>query len=77
MRNGRRTVFVSVDDGTGLANVVFFPDAQDWIKNAVFRTNYLLIRGTTRRSGARGVSVTGHMAWDLTVVPQHSKHMKI
>ncbi|OAX59467.1 hypothetical protein A5N15_07200 [Rothia kristinae] len=25
----------------------------------------LLIRGTTRRTGPRGISVTAHQAWDL------------
>lgn len=65
MRSGRRTVFVTLDDGTGLSNIVFFPDAQERIKNKVFRTTYMLVRGTTRRSGARGISVTGHSAWDL------------
>lgn len=65
MRGGRRTVFVSLDDGTSLANVVFFHDAQERIKNAVFRTQYMLVRGVLRRSGARGVSITGDMAWDL------------
>ena len=69
MRNGRRTVFVSLDDGTGLSNLVFFPDAQARIKNKIFRTNYMLVRGTTRRSGAKGISVTGHMAWDLLELP--------
>ncbi|MFC4245155.1 DNA polymerase III subunit alpha [Gryllotalpicola reticulitermitis] len=65
MRNGRRTVFITLDDGTGLANVVLFPDAQEKAGNRIFRTSYLLIRGRTRRSGARGISVTGEMAWDL------------
>lgn len=69
MRNGRRTVFVSLDDGTGLSNLVFFPDAQERIKNKIFRTNYMLVRGTTRRSGAKGISVTGQMAWDLLDLP--------
>lgn len=70
MRNGRRTVFVTLDDGTGLANLVFFPDAQERIKNRVFRTTYMLVQGTTRRSGAKGISVTGHMAWDLSSLPR-------
>lgn len=69
MRNGRRTVFVSLDDGTGLSNIVFFPDAQERVKNRVFRTAYMLVRGRTRRQGARGVSITGAMAWDLTNLP--------
>jgi len=66
MRGGRRVVFVSLDDGTGpVANVVFFHDAQERIGGPVFQTRHLLVRGRTRRSGAKGVSVTGDMLWDL------------
>ncbi len=66
MRGGKRVVFVSLDDGTGpVSNVVFFHDVQEQIGSGVFQTHYLLVRGTTRRSGARGVSVTGAAAWDL------------
>ena len=65
IRGGGRVVFVSLDDSTGISNVVFFADAQARIKEKTFRTAYLLVRGTTRRSGARGISVTGHEAWDL------------
>ncbi len=68
MRNGRRTIFVTLDDGTAVANLVFFPDAQERIKGAVLFTDYLIVRGTTRRSGAGGISVTGHLAWDLVDV---------
>lgn len=66
MRDGKRVVFVSLDDGTGpVSNVVFFRDVQEQIGSGVFQTHYMLVRGTTRRSGARGVSVTGTAAWDL------------
>ncbi|TFB63463.1 hypothetical protein E3N86_04595 [Cryobacterium sp. Hz7] len=65
MRSGKRVVFLSLDEGSGLvSNVVFFHDAQAAI-GAVFRTHYVLIRGRTRRTGARGVSVTGEQMWDL------------
>lgn len=69
MRSGHRVVFVSLDDGTGVSNTVFFPDAQERIKNKVFRTNYMLVRGVTKREGARGISVVGSMAWDLLALP--------
>ena len=69
MRGGRRVVFVSLDDGTGpVANVVFFHDAQERIGGGVFQTDLMLVRGRTRRSGARGVSVTGEGMWDLVTV---------
>lgn len=71
MRGGKRVVFVSLDDGTGpVSNIVFFHDAQEQLGSGVFQTHYLIIKGETRRSGARGVSVTGTDAWDLLYV-QH------
>ena len=74
MRNGRRVVFVSLDDGTGpVSNVVFFHDAQERIGGPVFHTGQLLVRGRTRRSGAKGVSVTGENLWDLTDVARRVK----
>ncbi|MGO2655666.1 MAG: DNA polymerase III subunit alpha [Pseudoclavibacter sp.] len=68
MRGGRRVVFVSLDDGTGVSNIVFFAEAQERIRSGVFRTQLMLVRGVTRRSGARGISVTGSMAWNLVDV---------
>jgi error-prone DNA polymerase len=69
MRGGRRVVFVSLDDGTGpVSNVVFFHDAQERIGGGVFQTDLMLVSGRTRRSGARGVSVTGEGMWDLVTV---------
>lgn len=65
MRGGQRVVFVSLDDGTGLGNVVFFHDAQQRIRNPIFRAQVMLVQGVTRRSGPRGISVTGQMAWSL------------
>nr|WP_237399620.1 DNA polymerase III subunit alpha [Rathayibacter iranicus] len=66
MRGGKRVVFVSLDDGTGpVSNIVFFHDAQEQIGSGVFQTHYMLVKGRTRRAGARGVSVTGDQAWDL------------
>jgi error-prone DNA polymerase len=76
-RSGKRVVFASVDDGSGpLANVVFFSDAQEKYGGAVFHTRYMLIRGVTRRSGAKGVSVTADDVWDLLEVGERVKARK-
>ena len=73
MRSGGRVVFVSLDDGTGpVSNVVFFHDAQERVGGRVFATRYLLVRGRTRRSGAKGVSVTGENLWDLLEIARQS-----
>ncbi|SIM77219.1 Uncharacterised protein [Mycobacteroides abscessus subsp. abscessus] len=65
MKSGKRVVFVSVDDGTGCVDAAFFDDAQALSGPELFGTPMLLIRGTTRRTGPRGISVTAHQAWDL------------
>ncbi|QQC59695.1 DNA polymerase III subunit alpha [Rothia kristinae] len=65
MKSGKRVVFVSVDDGTGCVDAAFFDDAQALSGPELFGTPMLLIRGTTRRTGPRGISVTAQQAWDL------------
>jgi error-prone DNA polymerase len=66
MRGGRRVVFISVDDGTGCVDSVFFHEAQELAGSLLFGTRLLLIRGTTRRTGPRGISISASMAWDLS-----------
>ncbi|TDT80407.1 DNA polymerase III alpha subunit [Arthrobacter sp. AG258] len=65
MRGGRRVVFISIDDGTGCVDSVFFHEAQESAGPLLFGTRLLLIRGTTRRTGPRGISLSASMAWDL------------
>lgn len=65
MRGGRRVVFISIDDGTGCVDSVFFHEAQENAGPLLFGTRLLLIRGTTRRTGPRGISLSASMAWDL------------
>ncbi|GAB5079000.1 DNA polymerase III subunit alpha [Arthrobacter sp. AD-310] len=66
MRGGRRVVFISIDDGTGCIDSVFFHEAQENAGPLLFGTRLLLIRGTTRRTGPRGISLSASMAWDLS-----------
>jgi error-prone DNA polymerase len=66
MRGGRRVVFISIDDGTGCVDSVFFHEAQELAGPLLFGTRLLLIRGNTRRTGPRGISISATMAWDLS-----------
>jgi error-prone DNA polymerase len=68
MRGGRRVVFISIDDGTGCVDSVFFHEAQERVGSLLFGTRLLLIRGTTRRTGPRGISLSASMAWDLSEI---------
>lgn len=65
MRGGKRVVFISVDDGTGCIDATFFDDVQQRTGPLLFNTRMLLIHGTTRRTGPRGISVQALNAWDL------------
>ncbi|WP_081737024.1 DNA polymerase III subunit alpha [Arthrobacter sp. MA-N2] len=69
MRGGKRVVFISVDDGTGCVDATFFSDAQEKVAPPIlFSTNLLLIEGTTRRTGLRGMSLQASNAWDLSTI---------
>jgi error-prone DNA polymerase len=66
MRGGRRVVFISIDDGTGCVDATFFQEAQEKSGPLLFGTRMLLIRGLTRRTGPRGISLQALEAWDLS-----------
>lgn len=65
MRSGKRTVFISLDDGTGCADVTFFEEAQQQAGPLLFGTQLLVIRGSIRRTGEKGLSLQADAAWDL------------
>lgn len=67
MHGGKRVVFISIDDGTGCIDATFFADAQKDVDPPIlFNTRLLLIEGTTRRTGPRGMSLQATGATDLT-----------
>ncbi|MGO1497390.1 DNA polymerase III subunit alpha [Agrococcus casei] len=65
MRSGKRVVFISFDDGHGVADCTFFDDAQQRVGPLLFGTKLMVVHGRTRRTGARGVSVQADNAFDL------------
>ena len=65
MRSGKRVVFISLDDGTGCSDSTFFEEAQNATGPLLFGTRLLVIRGRTRRTGERGISIEAERAWDL------------
>ncbi len=54
MRGGRRVVFISIDDGTGCVDSVFFHEAQEQSGPLLFGTRLLLIRGNHPADRAAG-----------------------
>lgn len=73
-RNGKRVVFLSLDDGTGCADVTFFDDAQQHAGPLLFTNSLLLVAGKTRRTGQRGISVVAENAWSLIDIAREYEH---
>jgi error-prone DNA polymerase len=65
VRSGKRVIFLTLDDGYGCSDSTFFSDAQADYANVLYSTSLLLVRGVTRRTGARGISIRATGAWDL------------
>jgi error-prone DNA polymerase len=65
IRSGRRVVFLTLDDSTGPVDATFFEDAQDPYASTVFGGWLLMVRGVTRRTGPRGISIRATGCWDL------------
>ncbi|WP_370670778.1 helix-hairpin-helix domain-containing protein, partial [Janibacter anophelis] len=68
IRSGRRVVFLTVDDASGPVDATFFEDVQGPYAATVFHSWLLLVRGTIRRAGPRGVSVLASGAWELSTL---------
>lgn len=68
IRSGRRVVFLTVDDSTGPVDATFFEDVQGPYAATIFHSWLLLVRGTVRRAGPRGVSVLASGAWELSTL---------
>jgi len=66
IRSGRRVVFVTLDDATGPVDATLFEDAQAGYAATVFHSWLLVIRGTIRRTGPRGISLNANAAWELS-----------
>ncbi|MFE9249206.1 DNA polymerase III subunit alpha [Streptomyces sp. NPDC007088] len=65
IRSGRRVVFTTLDDGSGLVDIAFFDDSHERCAHTVFHSWLLLVRGTVQRRGPRSFSVVGTVAWNL------------
>ena len=65
VRSGRRVIFLTLDDGTGCSDATFFENTQLHSGRVLYHSKLLIVHGVTRRTGARGVSILAHCAWDL------------
>lgn len=65
IRSGKRVIFTTLDDGTGLVDLAFFDDSHDACAHTVFHSWLLLVRGVVQRRGPRSLSVVGAAVWNL------------
>jgi error-prone DNA polymerase len=65
MRSGKRTVIISLDDGTGVIDTAFFDEAQNQTGSGLFTARTIIIHGHTQRTGETGISVQTDEAYDL------------
>jgi error-prone DNA polymerase len=73
IRSGKRVAFVTLEDSTGPVDATFFEEAQDQYAPTLFHSWLLLVSGTVRRTGPRGVSILANGCWELSEVYQHWK----
>ncbi|MFJ9893666.1 OB-fold nucleic acid binding domain-containing protein, partial [Streptomyces sp. NPDC091280] len=65
--SGKRIIFVTLEDGSGLVDLAFFEDSDEQVAHTVFHSGMLLVRGTVETRGPRR-TVVGEMVWDLDEV---------
>ncbi|MEV7727851.1 DNA polymerase III subunit alpha [Streptomyces sp. NPDC087917] len=65
IRSGKRVIFSTLDDGTGLVDLAFFDDSQEACAHTVFHSFLLLVRGVVQRRGPQSLSIVGSAAWNL------------
>jgi len=73
IRSGKRVAFITLEDSTGPIDATFFEEAQDQYAATLFHSWLLLVSGTVRRTGSRGVSILANGCWELSEVYQHWK----
>jgi error-prone DNA polymerase len=69
VRSGKRVLFLSLDDGYGCSDATFFPDvlSTSTYAQTLYSTSLFLVRGATRRTGERGISIRATGVWDLRI----------
>ena len=65
-RNGNRVVYVIMEDGTGIADVIVFSDVQEKCGQVLFREGWLSVKGKVQKRGPKATSI---IAEELTPLP--------
>jgi error-prone DNA polymerase len=73
IRSGHRTLFLTLEDETGLAEVVVFNDIYLKYGRVLKEATYLLIEGELQNNDERGLAVVAHVVHDLAKVLRSSR----
>jgi error-prone DNA polymerase len=65
VRSGKRVIFLTLNDGHGCSDATFFSDVATEYLSTIYTSELVLLRGITRRTGARGISIRATGIWDL------------
>jgi len=57
-KSGKRVMFITMEDETGLLDVVAFPKAQEGFARAILTSEVLTVEGRLQRQGKNGLSVS-------------------
>jgi error-prone DNA polymerase len=67
--SGKRIIFTTLEDGSGLVDLVFFEDSHAACAHTVFHSGLLLVGGQIQVRGGRP-AIVGQVAWDLDEVAE-------
>lgn len=56
-RNGKRVVYMIMEDRTGIADVTVFSDIQEKCGHVLFRADWLAVKGKVQRREKKAVSI--------------------
>jgi error-prone DNA polymerase len=65
-RNGKRVVYVIMEDGTGVADVTVFSDVQEKCGQVLFRERWLTVEGKVQRRGQKATSIIAEELYPLS-----------
>ena len=77
VRSGKRVIFLTLDDGHGCSDITFFEDMQSLHAETLYNSRLLLVRGQTRRTGPRGISLRATGAWELTSAYERWRNLAV
>lgn len=66
-RNGKRVVYVIMEDGTGVADVTVFSNVQERCGHVLFQEGWLVVKGKIQRRGPKALSVIAQDLAPLTM----------